>query len=115
MTHGNRVEARAVLVRSRESITSSRAATHEGMNTDQLITLVLALPLPEQARICDALLERLDDPDVVPADPEAIAESERVLAAIDAALDELPTNTKLSAFIAHVEAKLERRATPRDA
>lgn len=69
------------------------------MNTnsvEQLLSIVLAQSIPDQARICDALLKSLERWD----------ESERTLGAIDEALRECPTDTKLHAFVEHVEAKL---------
>jgi hypothetical protein len=79
-------------------------------NLDHLITLVLSLSIPEQARLCDALLDSLEsfEPDL----DDATREGERTLAVIEQALSELPTNTKLHAFVEHVEAKLA--ATHRD-
>lgn len=72
-------------------------------NLDQLITLITSLSIPEQARLCDALLESLERTSVDECDGE---ESERTIAALEQALAELPTNTKLRAFVEHVEAKL---------
>lgn len=79
-------------------------------NLDQLILLVLSLSIPEQARLCDALLDSLEsfEPDL----DDATRDGEHTLAVIEQALAELPTNTKLHAFVEHVEAKLA--ATHRD-
>ena len=76
------------------------------MNTNDLIALVLSLSIPEQARICDALLESLND---LPPDPDAIAESERLLACIDEVLDELPVDAKLGEVMRAIDQKVAAR------
>lgn len=78
------------------------------MNTNDLITLVLALSIPEQARICDALLESLNE---IPPDADAIAESERMLECIDEVLDELPVDAKLGEVMRAIDAKISARMT----
>lgn len=69
---------------------------------DPLRALVLSLSIPEQAALRDALIASLTDREI-----DRLLESERTLAAIDEAIDELPTNTKLEAFVEHVESKLK--------
>ena len=76
------------------------------MNTDQLITLVLSLDIHAQSRICDALLESLND---LPPDADAIADSELVLACIDEVLDKLPVDAKLGEVMRAIDAKIAER------
>lgn len=76
------------------------------MNTNDLIALVLSLSIPEQARICDALLESLND---LPPDADAIAESEHVLACIDEVLDELPLDARLGEVMRAIDARIAER------
>lgn len=76
------------------------------MNTNDLIALVLSLSLPEQASICDALLDSFHD---LPPDLDAIAESERTLDCIDEVLDELPLDASLHEVMRAIDAKIAER------